>query len=38
LPIKESELGNYGKDEIEKLFDHYGIDKIVGGEGNVMKK
>ncbi len=37
LPIKESELGNYGKEEIEKLFDHYGIDRI-DGEGNVMEK
>ena len=37
LPIKESELGNYSNEEIEKLSDHYGIDRI-DDKGNVMEK
>ncbi|CAB4429571.1 unnamed protein product [Rhizophagus irregularis] len=37
LPIKESELGNYGDEDIKKLSDYYGIDK-VDEEGNVMEK
>lgn len=28
LPIKESELGNYGDEDIKKLSDYYGIDKV----------
>ncbi|CAB5387263.1 unnamed protein product [Rhizophagus irregularis] len=37
LPIKESELGKYGDEDIKKLSDYYGIDK-VDEEGNVMEK
>ncbi|CAG8535073.1 14457_t:CDS:1, partial [Dentiscutata heterogama] len=37
LLIKESELGNYGNQEIEKLVDYYGVDRF-DGEGNMIEK
>jgi len=37
LPVKESELVNYGNEDIEKLATYYGIDKM-DGDGNVMEK
>ena len=37
LPIKESELGDYGNEDIEKISAYYGVDK-TDGKGNVWKK
>ena len=37
LPVKESELVNYGNEDIKKLATYYGIDKM-DGDGNVMEK
>ena len=37
LLVKESELVNYGNEDIEKLATYYGIDKM-DGDGNVMEK
>ncbi|CAB5362607.1 unnamed protein product [Rhizophagus irregularis] len=37
LPIKENELGNYGNDDIKKLSDYYGVDKM-DDEGNIVEK
>ncbi|PKB93444.1 hypothetical protein RhiirA5_441274 [Rhizophagus irregularis] len=36
-PIKENELGNYGNDDIKKLSDYYGVDKM-DDEGNIVEK
>jgi hypothetical protein len=37
LPTRKSELGGYGNEDINKLSDYYGVDK-VNDEGNIVEK